>query len=151
MQGKHRVSRDSCNSDKGPSSSQTSFLNTSAFSKRTVGASVSSDSFSYREMVDADGKVIWECSICTLFNQVFSLLFQSCALFSNISSIRFIYLSILMSYLTIISVYIGIESSINSLSTYHINILELLEVVLIVRSSLDAVYHAYHVILPCIF
>lgn len=90
-QGKHHVSRDSCNSDKGQSSSYTNSQNVSTFVKGTSGAHVFSGSSSCGRIDDAEDKVIWECSMCTLFNQVFSLLLQSFPLFGNTSSIKFIY------------------------------------------------------------
>lgn len=69
---------DSCNSGKHKSSSDTILKNPSSSARETSGESMSrrapgsSGSSSFGRMVDAEDDIIWECSICTLFNKVLS-------------------------------------------------------------------------------
>ena len=70
--GKHFVSGDTCNNVRSQSSSHTGFQNICTFGKKCSGTPISSGSASCGRMDGAEDTVIWECGICTLFNQVIS-------------------------------------------------------------------------------
>ncbi|XP_020277299.1 uncharacterized protein LOC109851528 isoform X1 [Asparagus officinalis] len=63
------VSRGPCNHDNDQSGSIVGSVNTSVLGNRAGEISISSGSSSCGRIGDAENKVIWECNICTLFNQ----------------------------------------------------------------------------------